>query len=335
MRKIKIAQIGTSHFSHGNHIFGSLKKQSDVFEVVGYALPEGEREKFSHLMPVFDGCREMSVEEILEDPEIEAVTIETEEIYLTKYAKMAADAGKAIHMEKPGGADLQAFEGLIAAVREKQLIFHVGYMYRYNPEVIRLLERVKNGELGEIVFVEAQMNTDHGVEAREFLKDLPGGIMFFLGCHMVDLVMQILGVPKKVIPLNKATGKDGIPADDNGFAVLEYEKATAFAKSCSVETGGFARRQLVVTGIKGTVELRPLEVFIDGYAHCTGVTECLNQQAPAWIYAGDRRESEVFDRYDNMMAAFAAMVRGEKENPYTYDYELNLYRTILACSGLI
>ena len=33
-----------------------------------------------------------------------------------------------------------------------------------------------------------------------------------------------------------------------------------------------------------------------------------------------------------MMAAFAAMVRGECENPYTYDYELELYKTILmAC----
>lgn len=333
MRKIKIAQIGTSHFSHGNHIFGSLKKQTDIFDIAGYALPENEREKFPHLMPAFDGCREMSVEEILQDPEIEAVVIETEEIYLTKYAKMAADAGKAIHMEKPGGIDLQTFEALIETVREKQRIFHVGYMYRYNPEIIRLLERVNNGELGEIVFVEAQMNTDHSPEARAFLENLPGGIMFFLGCHMVDLVMQILGVPKKVIPLNKASGKDGIHAVDNGFAVLEYEKATAFAKSCSVEVGGFSRRQLVVTGTKGTVELRPLEVFIDGYAHCTGVTECLNRQAPAWVYAGDRRESKVFDRYDDMMASFAAMVRGEKENPYTYEYELNLYRTILKCIG--
>lgn len=44
MRKIRIAQIGTSTNSHGNHIFNSLKKQSDIFEVVGYAFPENERE---------------------------------------------------------------------------------------------------------------------------------------------------------------------------------------------------------------------------------------------------------------------------------------------------
>ena len=40
------------------------------------------------------------------------------------------------------------------------------------------------------------------------------------------------------------------------------------------------------------------------------------------------------DRYDGMMASFAAMVRGEKENPYTSDYELELYKTVLRCCGV-
>ena len=35
-----------------------------------------------------------------------------------------------------------------------------------------------------------------------------------------------------------------------------------------------------------------------------------------------------------MLASFAAMVRGEKENPYTYDYELELYKTVLQCCGV-
>ena len=46
MKKIKIAQIGTSKNSHGNMIWHSLLKQDDIFEVVGYAFPENEREKF-------------------------------------------------------------------------------------------------------------------------------------------------------------------------------------------------------------------------------------------------------------------------------------------------
>ena len=36
MRKIKIAQIGVNTYSHSNEIFGSICKQSYIFEVVGY-----------------------------------------------------------------------------------------------------------------------------------------------------------------------------------------------------------------------------------------------------------------------------------------------------------
>ena len=88
MNKIKVAQIGTSQYSHGTSIWNSFKKQSDIFEIVGYAFPENEREKFPRETKAFEGYREMTVKEILNDPEIEAVAVETEEIYLTKYALM-------------------------------------------------------------------------------------------------------------------------------------------------------------------------------------------------------------------------------------------------------
>ena len=125
MKRIKIAQIGTSEYSHGNCIWNSLIKQSNIFEVVGYAFPENEREKFPIQAKSFDGYREMTVEEILSDPEIEAVAVETEEIYLTKYALAVAEAGKHLHMEKPGGRELEAFEKLIATLKERKLTFSI------------------------------------------------------------------------------------------------------------------------------------------------------------------------------------------------------------------
>ena len=102
MKKIKVAQIGTSENSHGLSIWESMIKQEDIFDVVGYALPENEREKFPDRAKAFDGYNELTVDEILNNPEIEAVVVETEEIYLIKYALMVANAGKHLHMEKPG-----------------------------------------------------------------------------------------------------------------------------------------------------------------------------------------------------------------------------------------
>ena len=47
----------------------------------------------------------------------------------------------------------------------------------------------------------------------------------------------------------------------------------------------------------------------------------------------DRGVSERFeyDRYFDLLKSFAAMVRGEIENPFTRDYELELYKLILKC----
>lgn len=330
MKKIKIAQIGTSQHSHGNMIWDSLKKQSDIFEIVGFAMPENERDKFPTNMAGFEGYDELTVDEILNNPEIDAVAIETEEKYLTKYALMAAEHGKHIHMEKPGGAVLSDFEKLISTVKKNATVFHTGYMYRYNPFVVELMDRIRKGELGEIVSVEAQMNCVHSKEQRDWLGNYKGGSLFFLGCHLIDLILQIMGMPENIIPLSKSTGIDGTRSEDFGMAVLEYKNGVSFAKVNSNEMGGFARRQFVVSGTKGTVELKPLEMFAQGGLF-TAKTE---YKSAGWGDRGEASETEVYDRYDPMMRSFAEMVRGEKENPYSYDYELVLYKTILKCCDI-
>ena len=64
MRKIKIALIGFNDHSHARQICSSLKEQTDIFELVGYTLPENEREKFPYLMHFLEGYPEMTLEEI-------------------------------------------------------------------------------------------------------------------------------------------------------------------------------------------------------------------------------------------------------------------------------
>lgn len=330
MRKIKIAQIGINQNSHSNEIFASLKKQSDIFEIAGYVLPENERERLPEKVKILEEFKELTLDEVLNNPEIEAVTIETDEIYLTKYALVAAEAGKHIHMEKPGGVELDGFKRLISVMKKTGKVFHTGYMYRYNPYVKEIMQRVKSGELGEIISVEAQMNCIHPQSTRQWLENFSGGMMFFLGCHLIDLILQIKGQPERIIPLNKCTGQ-GVTSNDFGMAVFEYKNGISFAKTNATEIGGFARRQLVVTGTKATVELKPFEMYDKDWKMYTGKTEYTSTD---WYNMGESVKSDSFDRYDSMMRSFAQYVTGEKKNPYTLDYELELYETILKCCGV-
>ncbi len=329
MKKIRIAQIGTSMWSHGSGIWPTLARHPETFELVGYALPEGEREKFPDRMKCFEGYREMTVDEILSDPTIEAVTVETEEIYLTKYALMVARAGKHLHMEKPGGTSLADFEELISVLKEKKLVFSLGYMYRFNPKINEAIERVKRGELGEVCCVEAQMSCRHGAEMREWLSVFPGGMTFFLGCHLIDLIYRIQGAPDEIIPLSCSSGYDGVSGDDIGMAVFKYKNGVSFLKTTACESGAFLRRRLLISGEVGTFEVCPLEQDAEGGGQFSVLRECFGKD---WAVPVTETRSEVFGRYDGMMLNFAEMVRG-KENPFTYDYELELYKLVLRACG--
>ncbi len=328
MEKIRVAQIGTSVISHGNQIWKQLIKLDDIFDIVGYAFPENEREKFPQQMEAFDGYKEMSVEQILSDPKIEAVVVETEEIYLTKYALMVAKAGKHLHMEKPGGMELADFEELIETLKAKKLTFSTGYMYRFNPAIKEALAKIKNGELGQIYSIEAQMNCTHTIEDRQWLENFPSGMLFFLGCHLIDLIYQIQGEPLEVIPLSTSTGFDGVYTKDYGMVVFKYKNGVSFAKTCDTERGGFLRRQIVICGEKGTIEIKPLEVAAPGGQYSVINEAYTTEWHKPWITT----KTDVYGRYDDMMRNFAEMIRG-KENPYSYDYELAIYKLVLKSCG--
>lgn len=333
MKKVRIAQIGTNLMSHGNQIWCSLKKQTDIFEVVGYALPENEREKFPEQMKVFEGFREMTVDEILSDPTIDGVIVETEEIYLTKYALMVAKAGKNLHMEKPGGQNLADFEEMIEAMRQSGKVFSTGYMYRHNPKVKEILAQIDNGEFGEIISVDAQMSCTHETWVRNWLSCLKGGMLFFLGCHLIDLVYRIQGNPENVIPLTRSTGLDGATGEDFGMAILEYKNGASIVKTTDVQHGGFSERQLIVNGSKKTVVVRPLEMFVDKSP--LQYTEAVEYSSTSWHNRGEKSQSEQYDRYDTMMATFAKRINGEyEEKVYTLDYELGLYKLVLKCCNI-
>lgn len=339
MKKIKIAQIGAGH-DHAGAAMTTLKMQKDIYDVVGYTIvPEDSgnlpRLSYDANVATYQDLKRFTLEEILNMPDLDAVCIETEDRALTKYARMAAEKGLHIHMDKPGGIDGDEYERLIDTVQEKKLVFHTGYMYRYNPAVLQLKQEIADGKLGEVYAVEAQMNCIHEVDKRTWLGNYPGGMLYYLGCHLIDLVYDICGMPEEVIPLSTSIGTDGVTADDFGMAVFKYKNGVSFVKSTAVEIGGFERRQLVVCGTKGTVELKPFEWLcgeVPGVfsAQTTGVREVYDAN---WHKKGDSHVSPVHGRYDAMFRAFASYVNGEKQNPFDYEYERNLHRLILQACG--
>ena len=324
---IKIGQIGIGH-NHGEAKMAAVRKFPELFEVIGYAEEDEEWIRKRGDMKGYQGLPRLSVEEIIEKSD--AVLVECDVWNLTKYAKMCIDAGKHIHMDKPASGSLEEYKALLDSAEAQKLVVQLGYMYRYNPAVLKCFEAAKNGELGEIYSINAEMSTFHNPEYKRWLTNFPGGIMYILGSHLVDLIVYLLGEPQKVTSFLKKTQLDGIDLEDNNLAVLEYEKALARVFVSSVEVNGWGRRQLMVSGSKGTVNIVPLE------------NECTMTWADTEIstncYEDMKKNIPVRDlpkdcRYDDMMQDFYAYIMGTKQNPFSYAHDYAVQKVICDIVG--
>lgn len=330
---IKVGQIGMGH-DHAEATMLCLRKYPELFEVVGVAEENPEIKARFEKQRGYVGLRFLSVDELLNYPQLDAVIIETEELKLVEIAKRCAEKGLHVHMDKPAGISASEFEDVLKTLKAKNLVFQTGYMYRYNPAVIYALNAAKCGELGEIFRVDAIMNTNLAASKREWLKQFPGGNMFYLGCHMVDFVFMFLGVPDRIIPFNKCSGFNGVSALDNAFAIFEYKNGVSTVQAVAKEVSGYGRRQLIVSGSKGAIQIHPLEQ--SGYFPQPTLYVSHSENTETSEY-NDLKQivplDDVKGRYDDMLFDFAEMVQGKKQNPYTYEYEARLHRMVLAACG--
>ena len=327
MKKIKIGQIGIGH-NHGEGKMLSVQKFPELFEVIGYAEENEEWVEKRGNLSCYKDLPRLSVEEIIEKSD--AILVECDVWNLTKVAKMCVEAGKHVHIDKPASGTLAEFEELLNIAKEKNLTVQMGYMYRYNFAIQKLMDMINSGELGEIYQIDAEMSTYHSKEYREWLKKFKGGSMYIFGSHLIDLVVSILGEPKKVYPFIKQTGFEGVYSDDNNFAVLEYDKAIARITNLSVEVNGWGMRRFAVMGSKGTVEIKPIELNVEMTKSTTDIATNAYKDMKEKV---DIKDVPTLSRYDEMMKDFYKSVIGEKENPYSYEHELAVQKTLCRVVG--
>lgn len=333
MKPIKVVMVGNGH-DHSAANFRAMKNHPETFEIVGVCdLIPGKDEK------TYEGAKRFSVDELLALPDLDAVVIESGKDSEVYYGQKFAAKGIPIFLDKPGSSNVEEYNKLLDIVEEKKLPFGLGYVYRFNPMVKNALELQKAGELGKAYSVEAHMSVYHDENKRRWLKTFKGGMMFYLGCHIIDVACMFLGFPEQVIPLSTSTGNDGIDSEDFGCAILKYDNGSAYIRTCASEVNGFGRRGITVAGTRGTVQIYPTEQHISSCdtdldliskARITLLKEHPNQ----WGFGGTEYTSDPFNRYAPMLLQFAAQVRGEEGYVMPLDYERKLMKTLaLACGA--
>lgn len=339
MKKIKIVQIGVGH-DHALPNFHCVASMDDTFELAGFVRVEGEDGLKPDFNKNFEHIPALTLEEAFAIPNLEAAFIETEDPNLVFYARMAAEKGLHVFMDKPGSQSTEDFEEMLSVILKKQKVFGIGYVYRFHPLIQKTLTQVKEGKLGKIYSIEAHMSRDDKDEKRRWLEQFRGGMTFFLGCHLIDLIHLFTGTPEEITVLNTCTTTEKHKADDLGMAAFRYPEGMSFFKVSAAEPGGFMRRQLVVCGSLGTVEIRPLEEhWKESPYHCISqsISSFRTEKSTPldWDDKGQIEACAPYHRYRAMFADFAQRIR--EERPSTREEllrEARVHRILLASCGI-
>ncbi len=323
--RIKVGQIGTKHAHAGGQI-ATLRALPDLYDFVGYVEPDESRYKQVADTAVYRGAKRLTEKELFSTPGLQVVAVETEVCDLLSTAQRCIDAGFHIHLDKPAGESLPQLEKLHRAAAKNSLTIQMGYMFRYNPAFQFLFQANQNGWLGDLFEVHGVMSKKVSVTRRQQLARYAGGSMFELGCHLIDPLFHLLGIPDNVVSYNRQTIK-GDPLFDNMLSVFEYPRATATIRSSVVEVNGGRRRQFVVCGSKGTIEIKPLEP-----AALTLTLEKATGDFKAGTQVVKLPKSE--GRYHGCWKEFAQVIHGKKPFPFTHQHDLAVQKAVLTASGL-
>lgn len=325
-KRVKVGQIGVGH-AHAGGKMSTLRKLSDEFEVVGVAEPsEAIRAQWQD-HPVYRGVPWMTVEQLLEIKGLEAVAVETEVGELLPTAARCIATGMHIHLDKPAGESLPQFRVVLDEATRRGLAVQMGYMYRNNPAFQFCFQAVRAGWLGRITEVHGVMSKMSRPEERKPMLPYVGGVMFELGCHLIDPLVNIMGRPDRIAPFARRSHPELDALADTQLAVFEYPHAIATIRATVVEAEGGRRRQLVVAGDEGTVSILPLEP--------PRLTLAL--VAPRGEFGRGYHEvplPPMPGRYDDQLRELASIVRGEMENPYPPEHDLAVQEAVLLASGL-
>ena len=336
MKKVKIAQIGITH-EHAPGKIATLKKLPEYFEIAGVCDDRSFSKTpyfFNGDLSYYDGLRFMSPEEILADESIEAVTVEVPNNELVPMAIRCAERGLAMHMDKPGGEDLSLFKKLLDLCKEKSLPFQMGFMFRSNAAFRTALQAVREKWIGEVIEIDADMHHNYGGEAyQEYISKFPGGIMYNLGCHLIDFVAAALGRPEKVSSFMRPAPGYGENTRNHALAVLEYKNAFVTLRSCSKVPYDTNSRTMRIIGTKGVIRLCPLENFVSQFSTMDIEIELRDDCGSLPAGKHTLRVPSIRDRYAGQLLELYEMIRNGKKSLYSFEHDLLVHEITLAASG--
>ena len=196
-----------------------------------------------------------SYEELIADPDVDAVYIGTPASLHREWAIKAIEAGKHVLCEKPFAANADDARRIADAANGADVVVMEAFHWRYHPYADQIRGVLDSGVLGRIDHIEAVFDIPDGRIARDdirWLLPVGGGATMDLGCYSIQWARFAAGVDPDVVSATAVCPVEGV--DGSLVAQLRWPSGiTGSVSSSMIHDGEDTVVFLRVTGERGTM----------------------------------------------------------------------------------
>lgn len=188
-----LAMLGVSH-PHSSARFRSARNLGA--DIVGAWDPDGDVLKaFCAEVSTFPG----DLDELLAS-DAAGVLVHSKSKDMVTFAERALDAGKAVLVEKPGGGSLADLRHLHVLAARPGAVVRVGYNFHYAPALEWAKSLLGRDPIGRVSLARGHGASSSGEHLSPHLNQEAdmGGALWVIGCHVIHLMVDLLGRPKAV-----------------------------------------------------------------------------------------------------------------------------------------
>jgi D-xylose 1-dehydrogenase (NADP+, D-xylono-1,5-lactone-forming) len=242
-----------------------------------------------------------SYEELLSDPEVDAVYIPLPNSMHVDWSIRALEAGKHVLCEKPLARSVEPVERAFDAADAAGRVLTEGFMWRHHPQALRVVELLPR--VGDLTVVRAQFSfaldsaTLAAADNIRLSGELEGGALMDVGCYCVSAARLVTGAEPVAVTGQQVIGGD---VDVRFTGTLSFPGDVLAHFDCGVDTAD--RAELEVVGSDGRLLLH------DPFHSLEPVIEVLAADGSV-----ERVEIERENPYACELRDFAAAVAGEHE----------------------
>lgn len=243
----------------GAGFFGEKHAQalsrSDDFRVV--AACRSDLAASQEFVASYGGKAYTSYQEVLADPEVEAVLIATPHATHEEIAVAAARAGKHTLLEKPMSHTLPACQAIAHAFEGGPALL-LGHVTRFSHAFLVAKRLITAGEIGEPIAGHASMRKlwwEPNRRAWHLDRSLGGGVLLTGGIHALDRLMWLLDRPVVSVAAQFATRFHDQNADDFGMILLRFADQGAGTIHSIGYSDGAPDHETIVIGAGGMLRI--------------------------------------------------------------------------------